>query len=1373
MTALPTSQPDPGRLRRKLQSAVSELPAAELWLLQLLSVIYVPTARDDLIRCIGRCGRSARDLDRSLAKLLKSGIALRQNENFLCHPLLREPLTRSAARDGSFQTLAGAIRETIWRGGGWSEREMTSYEQAVSRLRVSLYQRNHRDCQEILRHCMSLFPEDFEQRHPYVVVALDPFEEEWLATLPPRLTLEILIAVLNHGLRHLENTADAFNLVRKYHDENPGDQLACYLATHWIYRGRPAKARKLLKTAPAEIALPLQGWLECLSGEVAAAEKFFDKAAESGKPLPGLINVFRVLVLLCLEHESDAAALIRLELRKEPNQPHSPFEILEWLRLRRSSAFSDDLPPLPKDALPVSMLFHCLALYWEDAAGLREPGLRERLVDFCRRAEDGGYDWLAAESAELLARTEDQTENLWAGRLAIIRKRCPLPSLAGLFQPLAGWERKLEALLKVRGSVEQDRDLNHECRVAWLISHHPRLDLCELQPVEQRRTTDGGWGKGRRISLQRFYDDPELQEMLDESDRKVCAAVSPVSVGTGRGAKLGYELDYNKALPALVGHQRVFWTDAPEVRVEITAGEPELLAVKEGTTLSVRLEPPVEEGAEVALRREGTSRLRVVQASLAHRRIAAIIGREGLTLPEDALPRAAEVIEKLSHLVAVQSDIGISHTLAEDVVPDERLRLHLMPSGIGLRVELLVQPFGEAGGYYRPGIGAQTLIADIGGKRLRTCRSLAAEIVRVETVLNACPTLKRSEDVEGVWELGDAIDCLEFLVEVQGIEELVVVEWPQGGRMKVRGQTGLSALGVRVRSGQDWFTLEGSLQVDEDTVLDMRRLLEMSRHAKGRFIPLGKDNYLALTDAFRQRLEELRDYTEITEEGARLHPLAALALEGLATEAGSFEADLEWKQILGRLKVTEDRDPPSTLQTELRDYQLTGFRWLTRLASWNMGACLADDMGLGKTIQTLALLLDRAPKGPTLVVAPTSVCFNWIAEAARFAPTVQAVLFGPGDRADTINSAGPFTIVICSYALLQQEEEIIAARRWHTVVLDEAQAIKNAATKRSRAAMSLQSDFRMITTGTPLENHLGELWNLFQFLNPGLLGSLRRFTARFAAPIEKDSDDRARQRLKKLLAPFILRRLKSQVLAELPPRTDIVKHIELSPRETGFYEALRREAVSTLEKERDRPAGQQRIQILAQIMRLRRACCNPKLVDPTAVFDSSKLEEFGEIAQELVENKHKALVFSQFVDHLHILRDYLDSHGLRYQYLDGSTPAGQRKKAVEAFQGGEGDFFLISLKAGGQGLNLTAADYVIHMDPWWNPAVEDQASDRAHRIGQTRPVTIYRLVTRGTIEEKIVELHQRKRNLAESLLEDTDLGGQMSADDLLSLIRDA
>ncbi len=519
-----------------------------------------------------------------------------------------------------------------------------------------------------------------------------------------------------------------------------------------------------------------------------------------------------------------------------------------------------------------------------------------------------------------------------------------------------------------------------------------------------------------------------------------------------------------------------------------------------------------------------------------------------------------------------------------------------------------------------------------------------------------------------------------------------------------------------------------------------------------------------MSAGLRRRLDELAGSGAVQTDGSlRVSALAAGALAE-TIEDTAFDADPEWHARLGRLQQAQTLKValPKALQAELRPYQLEGFQWLARLAHWGADACLADDMGLGKTVQAIAVLLHRAAEGAALVVAPTSVCPNWLEEMARFAPTLNIRLFGGTERDSIMASVAAFDVVVCSYALLQQEIELLTSRRWHTVVLDEAQAV-----------LKLSAEFRLATTGTPVENRLDELWMLFRFLNPGLLGSREDFNERFAVPIERRQDASARASLKRLLAPFLLRRTKSEVLSELPPRTEIVQVVVPSERERAFHQALRRSAVDAIASGRLSPE-QRRFQVLVELTRIRRACCDPRLVAGDTGIDGlsgAKLDAFAELALELAAGGHKALVFSQFVDYLRMLRVKLDALGFSYQYLDGSTAAADRGRAVRTFQSGEGDFFLLSLKAGAFGMNLTAADYVIIADPWWNPAVEDQAAGRAHRMGQQRPVTVYRLVVKDSVEERIMSLHRDKRALAEGLFSGEEFGKALSVEELAELLR--
>ena len=936
------------------------------------------------------------------------------------------------------------------------------------------------------------------------------------------------------------------------------------------------------------------------------------------------------------------------------------------------------------------------------------------------------------------------------------------------------WEHTLNALLalkdKTRTKVEQVDD---DFRMVWFLDYQDN-GYCSVRPREQKRKPNGMWTKGRPIALKRLNYELESFSYLTAQDKQICSHIYEHQYKDGWYTNVEYIFD-DKYLSSVIGHPLIFLQDGVS-RVELVKGKPELRITKQKDTqifLELIPEPSLRNEANYQTVKETETRIKLVQIDDEYQRIAELLGK-GIQVPASAKNKVREIIEKFASDITIHSDIGGKGEQLLETEADTKIHVHLIPFGNGLKISLFVRPFGLGGIYYSPGSGGRNVIAEINSKQLQAIRNLAGEKQKAAELIDSCPTLQRYDENQGEWLLDEIGICLEFLLELDELRQQIVLEWPEGEKFKLAGQASLNQLHLGIKQKQDWFAVTGKLVIDKQLVVDMHQLLALTEKSESRFIELKDGRFIALTNEFRKRLQELNRYSEKYGKGIRFHPLAALALEGLTSGVGQLKTDMAWKSHVKKLQSAQDFTPqlPSTLQAELRDYQLQGFQWLSTLSHWDVGACLADDMGLGKTLQALAMLLKHAPNGPSLVVAPTSVCMNWLSETKRFAPTLNMVQFGGPKREKILERADKFDIILCSYGLLQRDRtgEMLAAISWQMVVLDEAQAIKNVFTKRSQAAMKLHARFRLLTTGTPIENHLGELWNLFHFINPGLLSSLESFNKNFAVPIEKYKDRQSRNHLQKLIQPFILRRTKNQVLEELPARTEMRLTVELSAEEMAFYEALRQQAVAQLSALEEKSGGKKYMKILAEIMKLRRACCNSVLVNEEIVLPSSKLAMFGRVLQELLENKHKALVFSQFVGHLSLIRAYLDEQNIHYQYLDGSTPVKQRKIAVDSFQAGKGDVFLISLKAGGLGLNLTAADYVIHMDPWWNPAVEDQASDRAHRIGQQRPVTIYRLVAKDTIEEKIVEMHNRKRDLADSLLQGSDISGRISGKELLELI---
>ncbi|HKU37384.1 MAG TPA: DEAD/DEAH box helicase, partial [Polyangiales bacterium] len=634
-----------------------------------------------------------------------------------------------------------------------------------------------------------------------------------------------------------------------------------------------------------------------------------------------------------------------------------------------------------------------------------------------------------------------------------------------------------------------------------------------------------------------------------------------------------------------------------------------------------------------------------------------------------------------------------------------------------------------------------------------------------------CPTLSDAVGSEHEGKLEELEEALELLCELRAAPD-IVVEWPEGEALALASERDVEHVRLHVAADTDWLGADGELDVDDSTRLKLHDLLTRAAATRSRFIALDDGRYLALTDKLKKTLDGMSALATLDGTRVKLHPLW-FCIAGVREDFAKPKYDAQAKRWLERVREAGQLTPnlPRGFEAELRGYQRDGFEWLSRLAHMRAGACLADDMGLGKTLQALALLVAEAAQGPALVVAPTSVCTNWLDEARRFAPGLRMHELASSERADTIRGLGPHDVLVCSYGLLQQEIPALSVKHFRVLILDEAQAIKNAATQRARAAQQLVGDIRIALTGTPVENHLGELWSIMHFLNPGLLGTARAFEERFGKPISRESDARAARTLKRLIRPFVLRRRKSEVLEDLPPKTVITLHVQPSDAERALFAAMRERALAKLSGPGAGSTSETRIQLLAELTRLRRAACHPQLVVPDGELASSKLEAFETLLAELREGGHRALVFSQFVDYLALVRARLDALGVAYQYLDGSCSAAARARAVAAFQAGEGDVFLISLKAGGFGLNLTAADYVVHLDPWWNPAVEDQASDRAHRIGQDRPVTIYRLVMQNSIEEKILALHHDKRDLADRLLEGTSSASTLSVAELMALFQ--
>ncbi|MGB5598536.1 MAG: SNF2-related protein, partial [Thiothrix litoralis] len=580
-------------------------------------------------------------------------------------------------------------------------------------------------------------------------------------------------------------------------------------------------------------------------------------------------------------------------------------------------------------------------------------------------------------------------------------------------------------------------------------------------------------------------------------------------------------------------------------------------------------------------------------------------------------------------------------------------------------------------------------------------------------------------------------------------------------------------------NGNDWFEISLGFEVEGQRInllpilVDMlgqmespqalRDLLERQQYI---FVPLSGNRWAKLESqrlgGILDTLVELYDHQPLNANGnLELSKYQGTALGALLNAPG-----MKWKGAEELLILTQKLQDfqgiqsitlPEGLNAELRHYQHDGLNWLQFLREYQFNGILADDMGLGKTLQTLAHLLIEKQAGrleqPALVIAPTSLMGNWRREAARFTPDLRVQTIHGNDRHKHFEHLGEYDLILTTYPLIVRDEEQYLRHTFHYLILDEAQAIKNAASRTTQVIYTLKARHRLCLTGTPLENHLGELWSMYHFLMPGFLGAHDKFTRLFRTPIEKQGDVGRQQQLRQRVLPFMLRRTKELVASELPPKTEIIRSVALEGKQRDLYETVRLAMDTKLQEEIGKKGfARSHIMILDALLKLRQVCCDPRLVklDKAAkVKQSAKLELLMTLLPEMLEEGRKVLLFSQFTSMLALIEEELIASKIAYTKLTGQTK--NRDEVIADFQEGDAKVFLISLKAGGTGLNLTAADTVIHYDPWWNPAAEQQATDRAYRIGQDKPVFVFKLITEDTVEEKILKLQEKKQMLANSL----------------------
>ena len=1150
---------------------------------------------------------------------------------------------------------------------------------------------------------------------------------------------------------------------------------------------------------PRPEGIAMHGMLATLSGDGPAGAGLFKKAvANNATVLRGLPLLFGSLSAVQNSAPADASVLLKKLIHDVQQLDVSDRfiavaeSLLHYVQVKNGEYTAHVLVEQYKETTvdcPWLDLIRNAVLYWlGETPSVRQLGRLQRSID---QATLAGVHWYAAQAAGLLKRCGKQRDTVRSEDT----DNNSSTWLADLLKRSVDWQAQLQKIdqLCVKHSRDRSAPVSDDTRVVWFVTASS-LSI-EIQARQQKKTPQGAWSKGRKLELFDLLNNYTQLDTLCESDRQLCSAIDrlPDSEITQKKDSRVEVADLT-LLNSLIVHPRIYRVQKDEslpplpCTIELAQPHLEVLRNQQSSSATVRMAPFPGAASQHSKHWQidwvKPDCLRVTTYKNGLIDVALALSEAGMLVPENGLQQLQKTMPSLSSLLPAYSDSEIPGTRSLiSKEPDNTLHFRLSKTDDELHIALCSYPFGEQGPLVIPGVVSQqcggevidentqheTMIASIDDAMYKLCRNLQAEKNSANEILEKLPVPESAGILS--WKTQTASEAFEFISALQQVTDKqsqsdIQVHWVSGDALEISGPIDCSDMHIDITGSFDWIYLDGELHIEAEKRIDIGVLFELLDDDHGRYVQVESTKVVMLSDELHRKLCSLRSISN----AGRVHPLATAVLQEFITGM-VVTGDTRWRDRLQRLSEAESLEPlpPENLTAVLRDYQLEGFQWMIRLAHWGAGACLADDMGLGKTFQAIAVVLYRAGEGPTLIAAPTSVCANWISEFQRFAPSLNVKQLADRNRESMLDSVGAGDVIVCSYGVLQNEIETISEKHWATIVADEAQSFKNTNTYRSDAMMMLQSDFRLITTGTPIENRLEELWNLFRFVNPELLGSRERFKNRFANPIENSNDEAAREQLKALVRPFILRRLKSEVLTELPSRTEITQLVELEPDERDFYESLRVDASERL-KQLDSSNPEQRFQVLAELTRLRRACCHPRLVADEPSVESAKLRAFAKLVDELRSGGHRCLVFSQFVGHLALIREYLDKKNICYQYLDGSTSVKRRQVAVDKFQGGEGDLFLISLKAGNSGLNLTAADYVIHMDPWWNPAVEDQASDRAYRMGQTRPVTIYRLIIKNSIEEKIVRLHSQKRELSDGLLAGTDTGFQLSVDALMELV---
>ena len=929
-------------------------------------------------------------------------------------------------------------------------------------------------------------------------------------------------------------------------------------------------------------------------------------------------------------------------------------------------------------------------------------------------------------------------------------------------KPKPQWAMLLDEIVsECDDKEEQQEQQDKQFRICYMINGN------FIDVREQKKKLNGEWSGGKNVS-DKDYSTPTKVASMNATDIKIS--------NMNGGCK--YNLTVDRVIPYLIGSDRVYTgMRSPYDQVTIDEEKPYVLIDmgKKEFKISSNI-PKIDNRNEYVIKRS-KKHYTVIRINHSDKNIFTKL-LELKTLPFEAEGMLRDYIPKIKRRINIISSILDKSEIVKTKASDKVILQISTVDNKNYKIQIFVRPIPGSEKIFQPGVGLVTVIdKDTEGNMVQAKRCLSTEKKNkaeicdyMKYLTNKMRSLFFTDDSlqNTSWTI-DMFELLELLIYARDHKDICDVEWLNGVKLKVNNITEVKDWNISLKFKGGWFDVEGKIEIDNDVYITVADIIDKMDDMHSNYIRLTDNDFILITNKIKKQLEEIKAMSISKGDTLRVPTTNAILLDDTLEDCTNVRNIEELKAIVEKIRNSYTMKPkvPTTLNATLRDYQEEGYVWMSRLASWGGGCCLADDMGLGKTVQAIAMLLANAEKGVSIVVAPTSVVYNWKSELERFAPSLNVSVINElssDDRETLINDTGKNDVLLVSYGVLCSEAKYFTSRKWNVICLDEAHSIKNKETKTARTVYKLNGDIRIALTGTPIQNHLGELWSLFNFINPGMLDTFDEFKKKFIVPIENGNSNQ-KELLRRIILPFVLRRTKKEVVHELPDKTDIQVRIDLSKKELSAYECIRKRALKRLKEDK-----KLNMNILADLTKLRLAACSLYLADNKLDFESTKLTNAFELLKNLTEEDNRVLVFSQFTSFLHLLREKLDKEGISYLYLDGTTPIKTRKTMVDKFQKGGVNLFVISLKAGGLGLNLTNANYVLHLDPWWNPAIEDQATDRAYRIGQKDNVTVYHLIASNTIEEKILRLHESKRYLADSLLDGADTGHQLTEEDVRELL---